>query len=137
MQPNPQPLVLVVEDNAINRTLARSLFNRLGITPDMACDGQEAVLRVRDKAYDIVFMDMQMPVMDGVEATRAIRQLPLPVQPYIVALTANTSGADRQRCVQAGMDDFLSKPYLMDDLRAKLASIPLHTAHHDPENIDP
>ena len=113
--------VLVVDDNAINRTLAGTLLKRLGIVADMAHDGRAGVAMVQAHAYDIVFMDMQMPEMDGVQASREIRKLPLARQPLIVALTANAYAADRQRCLDAGMDDFLSKPYRLEDLRAKLA----------------
>jgi len=114
--------ILVVDDNPINRKLATGLLAKLGIHADLAENGQEAVDQARTARHDIIFMDMQMPVLDGIEATRAIRQLDLPVQPYIIALTANAFDADRERCLQAGMDDFLSKPFRLDDLKAKLAA---------------
>lgn len=114
--------VLVVEDNKLNQMLALALLAKLGVTADLACDGAEAVERVRQGTYDIVLMDMQMPIMDGVTATRLIRDLPLPVQPFIIALTANAFDSDREMCLQAGMDDFLSKPFKAEELRGKIAA---------------
>jgi signal transduction histidine kinase/ActR/RegA family two-component response regulator len=118
----PALKILVVDDNEVNRVLASGLLRKLGLTPDLAHEGADAVDRVRDGNYDIVFMDMQMPVMDGIAATRAIRLLDLAVQPYIIALTANAFESDRERCLQAGMDDFLAKPFRAAELRQKLAS---------------
>ena len=114
--------VLVVEDNKINQMLTLALLSNWGIAADLACDGAEAVQRVRDGTYDIVLMDIQMPVMDGLTATRTIRKLALPVQPFIIAVTANAFESDREMCLQAGMDDFLSKPFSADDLRCKVAA---------------
>jgi len=114
--------VLVVDDNTINLRLATGMLGKLGITADAAANGQEAVDKVRAGSYDVVLMDMQMPVMDGVEATRHIRALELPVQPSIIAVTANAFDSDREHCLEAGMDDFITKPFSMDDLRRKLAS---------------
>ena len=117
---NPQ--VLVVEDHPVNQKLTVALLAKLGIAADLASNGAEAVDRVRAKAYDLVLMDLQMPVMDGLEATRRIRELDLPVQPLIVALTASAYDTDRERCLQAGMDDFLGKPFRLEELRSKLTS---------------
>ena len=114
--------VLVVDDNNINLRLATGMLSKLGIAADAAANGQEAVDKVRAGSYDVVLMDMQMPVMDGIEATRLIRRLNLPVQPSIVAVTANAFDSDRERCLEAGMDDFIAKPFSIDDLRRKLAS---------------
>jgi two-component system, sensor histidine kinase len=114
--------VLVVDDDHINRTMAVAMLDKLGIRGDLAKDGVDAVEKVAAQDYDIVLMDMQMPDMDGVEATQAIRSLPLPHQPHIIALTANAFASDRERCLQAGMNDFLAKPFRMDALRALLAA---------------
>ncbi len=118
----PALKILVVDDNEVNRVLASGLLRKLGLTPDLAKEGADAVNRVREGNYDIIFMDMQMPVMDGITATLAIRQLNLTLQPYIIALTANAYESDRERCLQAGMDDFLAKPFRADELRQKLLS---------------
>jgi CheY-like chemotaxis protein len=120
--PHSQLKVLVVEDNRVNQILAMALLSKLGIVADLACDEAEAVVRVRRGNYDIVLMDMQMPVMDGVTATRTIRDSALPVQPFIIALTANAFDSDRELCLQAGMNEFLTKPFGADDLRSKIAA---------------
>lgn len=110
--------ILLVEDHLLNRLVAQRLLQRMGQEPVIAEDGHSAVCRVADEAFDLVLMDMQMPGMDGIEATRAIRALPLVDQPKIVALTANAFEADRERCLAAGMDDFISKPISFEALRA-------------------
>jgi len=120
-----QHRMLVVDDDFINRTLAVAMLGKLGLVADAAKDGHEAVAMVSKTAYSIVLMDMQMPGMDGVESTLAIRQLAMPRQPYIIALTANAFESDRERCLQAGMDDFLSKPFRLQTLREKLAKLQL------------
>ena len=113
---------LVFDDNNINLRLATSMLSKLCIAADTATNGQEAVDKGRAINYDGVLMNMQMPVMDGLEATRHIRALELPVQPSIIAVTANAFDSDRERCLEAGMDDFIAKPFSIDDLRRKLAS---------------
>ncbi|MDZ4189011.1 MAG: ATP-binding protein [Hydrogenophaga sp.] len=117
--------VLVVDDDIINRTLTTAMLGKLGLLAKTAKNGYESVEIVSKNDYNIVLMDMQMPGMDGVEATQAIRQLPLLRQPYIIALTANAFESDRIRCLQAGMNDFLSKPFRIDTLREKLANLKL------------
>ena len=101
--------VLLVEDSLINQEVALSLLEGVGLRVDVACNGAEAVAKVGRDAYDLILMDMQMPVMDGVEATRTIRSAGYRDVP-IVAMTANAFGEDRQRCLDAGMNDHLSKP---------------------------
>ncbi|PKR88476.1 hypothetical protein CXZ10_13800 [Pleomorphomonas diazotrophica] len=117
--------VLVVEDNRINQQVALRLLARLGIDAALAENGAEALAMVNARDFDIVFMDMQMPVMDGLEATRAIRRSSgrgrnVP----IVAMTANAFAADREACRKAGMTGFLPKPVERDDLLAVLAALP-------------
>ncbi len=113
--------VLVAEDHAANRRLIGALLRPLGFELVMACDGREAVERFCEESFDVIVMDMQMPEMDGVQATRAIRKMgsrgaSIP----IVALTANATEDDRRRCIDAGMTDFLTKPL---DPRALHATI--------------
>jgi CheY-like chemotaxis protein len=111
--------VLLAEDHPVNRQLALAQLKALGLTDvDVAMDGEQAVERVRHAHYDLILMDMQMPRMDGVEATRRLRQLPLAVQPWIVAMTANAYEDDRLACLAAGMNDFVSKPATMATLKA-------------------
>jgi CheY-like chemotaxis protein len=103
--------VLVAEDNAVNQRLIRLLLQRLGLKPDLACDGREAVDHTRAQTYDLILMEVQMPELDGLQATRIIREeLPRDRQPWIVALTANAMSGDAERCLGAGMDAYLAKP---------------------------
>ena len=111
--------ILVVEDSAINQRLAVGILAKLGYSSDVADNGQEALHLVRIKRYDLVFMDLQMPVMDGLEATRRITaMLPPHSRPRIVAMTANAMAGDRERCLDAGMDDYIAKPVLPSDVQA-------------------
>ena len=112
--------VLLVEDDAVNIFLATKLLAKLGIVSAHEANGQLAVERVNEDHFDVVLMDMQMPEMDGLQAARAIRALPLRSQPHIIALTANAFESDRDACLAAGMNDFLSKPFRLDDLRRRL-----------------
>ena len=115
--------ILLVEDNAVNQMLAMSMLQKLGFPADLAKDGEEGVEKVRTGGYDLVLMDMQMPRMDGLAATRAIRDMIGIRQPRIVALTANAMDSDRQACVDAGMNDFLSKPFQVAELQEKLDAV--------------
>jgi len=121
--PVPDFSILLVEDNAINQTVALRFLRKLGRHADVASSGREAVGMVGAKAYDIIFMDMQMPEMDGLEATRRIRRMGLERQPRIIALTANASPADRERCFESGMDGFLAKPLRLEDFREVLCRV--------------
>ncbi|QAZ66537.1 response regulator [Solidesulfovibrio carbinolicus] len=120
MRPLSGTLVLLVEDNAINQQVARETLETLGAAVDVALNGREAVEMVRSSLYDVVLMDVQMPVMDGLAATRAIRQLPGTAELPIVALTAHALAEDRERCLEAGMNDYLTKPLEVDRLLASL-----------------
>jgi CheY-like chemotaxis protein len=113
--------ILLAEDNQINAVLATTLLRRAGHKVDVAANGVEAVAAAEAGGYDLIFMDMHMPEMDGLEASRRIRALGPPAgEAPIVALTANAMAADRQKCLAAGMDDFLSKPFEPDDLNRML-----------------
>jgi PAS domain S-box-containing protein len=111
--------VLVAEDNRPNRMVARLLLERAGFLVDEVGDGQEAVDAIQKVPYHVVLMDCQMPRVDGLSATRMIRQLPNGCNVPIMALTANVFAEDRLLCEQAGMDDFLSKPFQPDELIAR------------------
>jgi CheY-like chemotaxis protein len=103
--------VLVAEDNIINQKVAGLMLDRLGIRADFAADGQEAVQMTAMAPYDLIFMDCQMPGMDGFEATREIRRTRgAGGQPVIVAMTAEAMAGARDRCLEAGMDDYIAKP---------------------------
>ncbi|MBL8572891.1 MAG: response regulator [Hyphomicrobiaceae bacterium] len=114
--------ILVVEDNSVNKEVVRALLEKLGHTVDVASDGRESLEALGKARYDLVFMDMQMPVMDGLEATRRIREMPEPVASVrIVGLTANAFISDRNKCLEAGMDEFVTKPIDRAKLEAVLA----------------
>jgi two-component system, sensor histidine kinase and response regulator len=115
--------VLLVEDNPINQSVAIATLRKLGLTMVLAGDGAQAVEKFQNERFDVVLMDCQMPVMDGYEATRVIRQLQQPHAKAvpIVALTANAMPGDAQKCLDAGMNTFLAKPYTLSELRAALA----------------
>ncbi len=112
--------VLLVEDNPINLKLAQAMLMKLGCHILTAENGEEAVDAVRKEAYDLILMDCQMPVMDGFQTTAAIRELEKDFRPprrsYIVAVTAHAMKGDRERCLEAGMDDYLSKPFTFEVL---------------------
>jgi signal transduction histidine kinase len=116
--------VLLVDDLPINRKLAQRLLQSMGHEVTEACDGQQAFDMLAESTFDIVLMDMQMPVMDGLQATRAIREREAREQRPrlpIVAMTANAMDEDRQRCLEAGMDSHLSKPIVKELLREAVA----------------
>jgi len=116
--------LLVVDDSPANQKIATALLEKMGHRVDVAANGEEAVEAVRSLPYDLVFMDVQMPVMDGYQATGAIRSLPDPMgKVTIVAMTANAMIGDKEKCLQAGMDDYLSKPINSKKLAAMVAGI--------------
>ncbi|MEM1127404.1 MAG: response regulator [Bacteroidota bacterium] len=112
--------ILLAEDNIVNQKVARRLLERLGMRVDMAANGEEAVRLYQQFTYDVVLMDIQMPVLDGVEATAQIRALQGPQAVPIIALTANALEGDRERFLAAGLDDYLSKPILHEELTTLL-----------------
>jgi len=115
------PVVLLVEDNPINQKIAAVMLRRLGVEVDVVADGQEAVAAVRRREYRMVFMDCQLPGMDGVTATETIRAGEGVRRVPIVAVTANGTAYDRDRCLAAGMDGYLVKPVRPESLAAALA----------------
>jgi signal transduction histidine kinase/ActR/RegA family two-component response regulator len=117
----PPLKVIVTDDNPVNRKVAVGLLKRLGYQADSAVSGKELLERLHTIDYDVIFMDVQMPEMDGLEATRIIREeIPTARQPRIVAMTAAAFPEDRARCLDAGMDDYVAKPIGMEDLAAVL-----------------
>jgi len=114
--------ILLAEDNVINQTVALALLKRLGQRTSLADTGRKAVEMIAAGHYDLVFMDMQMPELDGIEATQSVRKLALAKQPRIIALTANAFETDREKCFAAGMDGFISKPFRLDDLRREICN---------------
>ncbi|WP_295006437.1 response regulator [uncultured Dechloromonas sp.] len=112
--------LLVAEDNPVNQELIKELLEIAGLIVDIAENGREAVTMVQESSYDLVLMDMQMPELDGVEATKQIRALTNVSEIPIIAMTANVMKEDRERCLAAGMNDFIAKPIICDELYALL-----------------
>jgi len=116
--------VLLAEDNAINQKIARKMLEKFGCIVTLATNGQQAVEMISSSHFDTIFMDCQMPVIDGFEATRRICQMArdklLSCRPYIIAMTANAMDGDRERCLAAGMDEYISKPFTEADIYAAL-----------------
>jgi signal transduction histidine kinase/DNA-binding response OmpR family regulator len=126
--------ILVAEDNVVNQKLALRLLAQMGYRADVAANGLEAVAAVERQPYDLVLMDVQMPEMDGLEASREItRRWPDDKRPRIVAMTANAMQGDRELCLAAGMDDYVSKPIRVEELLAALE----RTAARDVERARP
>ena len=121
--------ILVVEDNAVNQKLALLLLSKLSYNADIAANGREAIIALERQPYDLVFMDLHMPVLDGLSATREIcERWPAAQRPHLVAMTASAMIEDRQQCQAAGMDDYIGKPVRMDDLASKLAQALMYLA---------
>ena len=114
--------ILLAEDNAVNQQLAVLLLKKLGFTADVAANGLEALEALEQRQYDVVLMDVQMPELDGLEATRRIcARWPAETRPRIIAMTANAMAEDREACFEAGMDDYVAKPIRPEELAAALA----------------
>jgi CheY-like chemotaxis protein/anti-sigma regulatory factor (Ser/Thr protein kinase) len=113
----PALRIIVAEDNPVNREVVLAFLRRLGYEPDVAINGVELLDMLARGAYDVIFMDVQMPEVDGLEATRRVRRdFPPAAQPRIIAMTAAAFPEDRARCLEAGMDDYVSKPVAMAEL---------------------
>lgn len=113
--------VLVVDDNATNQLVAKAMLNEMGVASDVVNNGQDAVNAFKEKGYDLILMDCNMSVMDGYEATKAIRALDVEVkQPIIIAITAKDQQGDFDRCIDSGMNDYLLKPFQLSELLVKL-----------------
>jgi|GEM_PF-3316547 len=126
--------ILVADDNEVNQKVALHLLRRLGYAAECARTGLEVVERLRTESYDVILMDVQMPEMDGLEATAQIRQeWPPDRQPKIVALTANAMKGDRERFLASGMDEYLSKPLRIEDLERVLLKIVTETQEMEME----
>ena len=130
--------VLVVEDNAVNRAVALRLLASLGHVAEVVTTGAEALLALERRAFDVVLMDVQMPAMDGHEATRRIAaRFPRERRPWVVAMTASAFPGDRERCLEAGMNDYVSKPVGLAELERALARSPVRPpAPAEPAVID-
>lgn len=118
--------VLLAEDNSVNQVVAQRMLARLGYRVDTVANGQEAVEALQRQSYDLVLMDFQMPVLDGLSATKLIRQDAEIDQPWIIAMTADAMTGDRERFLAAGMNDYISKPVKLEELRDALLRVRLN-----------
>jgi PAS domain S-box-containing protein len=117
--------ILLAEDNVVNQKVALRLLEQMGYRADLASNGLEAIESIERQHYDLILMDVQMPEMDGLEATRRIvARWPKPKRPYIIAMTANAMQGDREMCLAAGMNDYVTKPIRVDELSEALLKTP-------------
>jgi len=136
--------ILIAEDNEINQVLARKTFQQIGYQPEIVVNGKIAFENFMVNDYDVIFMDIQMPVMNGFESTAEIRKQQSKKQPIIVAMTAMALEGDREKCIEAGMDDYLSKPFQLDSLKRIIftygkkqdAKVKSPTVYTDAELVD-
>jgi len=120
--------ILLAEDNVVNQKLALRLLSQMGYRADVAANGLEVLQAVKRQPYDVILMDVQMPEMDGLEATRQLcADYPAGRRPRIIAMTANAMQGDREMCLEAGMDDYLSKPIRVEELVVALSQVPSRT----------
>jgi signal transduction histidine kinase/FixJ family two-component response regulator len=130
--------ILLAEDHPVNRKVMLSMLEHLGYRADLAINGSEVLEALERQPYDVILMDVQMPEMDGLAATHRIRrELPGDRQPWIIALTAHALSGDRERCLAAGMDDYLGKPVQIADLVAALAAAGPPDGQRERETLDP
>ncbi|HEY5731695.1 MAG TPA: GAF domain-containing protein [Anaerolineales bacterium] len=115
--------ILLAEDNQVNQKLAIRILEQMGYRADIASNGIEAVESIERQIYDVILMDVQMPEMDGLDATRNIRKLTEVTQPHIIAMTANAMEGDREMCIAAGMNDYVSKPIRVNELVEALLKV--------------
>ena len=115
--------ILLAEDNAVNQKVALLMLKRLGYRADVAANGLEVLQALEKQPYDVILMDIQMPEMDGLQAARIIRQMPLDKRPQILAMTAYVLQGDKERCLAAGMDGYLGKPVQIEELSRALENI--------------
>ncbi|WP_026474310.1 response regulator [Alkaliflexus imshenetskii] len=117
--------LLLVEDNILNQKLIFLNLTRYGFSIDVANNGQEALDKLQERNYDLVLMDLMMPVMDGMEATKRIREMEQQRGSHtpIIGLTANTFDADREKCLAIGMDDFMAKPFDIEIFNAIISDL--------------
>jgi CheY-like chemotaxis protein len=118
----PKRRALVVEDNAINQRVAVRTLERLGLEAAAVGNGRDALERLRHEHFDVVFMDCQMPLLNGYDATRRLRrEEPAEEHVPVIAMTAQSMPGDREKCLDAGMDDYVSKPLRMGEIQQKIA----------------
>jgi CheY-like chemotaxis protein/HPt (histidine-containing phosphotransfer) domain-containing protein len=136
-RPDPGLRILVAEDHPVNQQVMLGLLQHLGYRADLAANGLEVLEALKRQTYDLILMDVQMPEMDGLEATRRIRRLGDDCTPRIVAMTAHAMAGDRERCLEGGMDGYLSKPVQITDLAAELAATKPVSAAPGPAASEP
>jgi CheY-like chemotaxis protein len=128
---HPDLAILLAEDNLVNQKVARLMLKKLGYKADLVCNGREVLRAISRKSYDVILMDVQMPEMDGLEATRAILDLNLEKRPKILAMTAYALEGDKERCLLAGMDGYISKPVKLEELKRALTCLKSHSVGED------
>lgn len=134
---NNIPTVLVAEDNISTQIIVRGMLKKYGIQVEIASNGQEVLKAIKTKPFDLILMDCEMPVMDGYQAASALRQQGFAEIP-IIAITVQAQQSDRKRCLEAGMNDYLSKPINVHPLHEKLKLwLPLKPHHSDADSVDP